>query len=180
MMTKTFGLIITIFFATASIAQVNLTPVDAGSKVHFVIKNFGINTGGDITGLKGKIKYDKNKPTLSSANVTVNVSTIDTDNSRRDKHLVSDDYFDAAKFPVIRLVSTKIETTTSAGNLLFTGMLTIKDVTKNIQFPFTITPKDGGYLFEGNFTIDRRVYGVGGNSATLSDDVGIKLSVFAK
>lgn len=179
-MRKIFGLIFSIFFATGSFAQVNLTPVDAGSKVHFVIKNFGINTGGDLTGLKGTIKYDKSKPSSSSANVTVNVSTIDTDNSRRDKHLVSDDYFDVAKFPLIHLVSTKIETTTSAGNLLFTGMLTIKDVTKNIQFPFTVTPKDGGYLFEGNFTIDRRVYGVGGNSATMSDDVDVKLSVFAK
>ncbi|MEO7264244.1 MAG: YceI family protein [Ferruginibacter sp.] len=179
-MTKIFGLVLTVFFATASVAQVNLTPMDAGSKVHFVIKNFGINTGGDITGLKGSIKYDKSKPTLSSANVTVNVKTIDTDNSRRDKHLLSDDYFDAAKFPEIHIVSTKIETTTSAGNLLFTGMLTIKDVTKNIQFPFIVTPKDGGYLFEGNFTIDRRVYGVGGNSATMSDNVEVKLSVFAK
>jgi polyisoprenoid-binding protein YceI len=179
-MGKIFGFIIMIFFATGSFAQVNLTPMDAGSKVHFVIKNFGINTGGDLTGLKGTIKYDKNKPASSSANVTVNVSTIDTDNSRRDKHLVSDDYFDAEKFPIIRIVSTKIEPTTSAGNLLFTGTLTIKDVTKKIQFPFTVNPKDGGYLFEGNFTINRRDYGVGGNSATMSDEVEVKLSVFAK
>lgn len=179
-MRKLISLFICILFTITSFAQVNLTPTDAGSKVHFVIKNFGINTGGDITGIKGTIKYDKNKPSLSSANVSVNVNSIDTDNSRRDKHLLSDDFFDAEKFPLIRIVSTKIETTTSAGNLLFTGTLTIKDITKNIQFPFTVTSKDGGYLFEGNFTIDRRTYGVGGSSATMSDDVDVKLSVFAK
>ena len=33
------------------------TPTDAGSKVHFVIKNFGIRTGGDFTGLKGSIVF---------------------------------------------------------------------------------------------------------------------------
>lgn len=169
-----------VFFTMMSFAQTSLTPTDAGSKVHFVIKNFGINTGGDLSDLKGVIKYDRNKPLTLSIDVTVNVNTIDTDNERRDKHLKSDDYFDAEKFPLIRLLSTKIETTTSTGNLLFTGMLTIKDVTKNIQFPFTITPKDGGYLFMGNFTIDRQVYGVGGNSATMGDNVDISISVFAK
>ena len=33
----------------------NIYPVDAGSKVHFTIKNFGIKTGGDLSGLKGEI-----------------------------------------------------------------------------------------------------------------------------
>jgi len=110
----------------------------------------------------------------------VDVSTIDTDNSSRDKHLRSDDYFDVVKYPVIRLTSTSIEKTTDAATWLFSGKLTIKSITKSISFPFTIVPSNGGYLFTGGFQIDRRDFNVGGNSATLSDDVVVSLSVFAK
>lgn len=43
-MLKSF-LVFTLFIAIGTSAQ-NYKPVDAGSKVHFVIKNFGIATGG--------------------------------------------------------------------------------------------------------------------------------------
>ena len=65
----------------------NFKPVDEGSKLHFDIKNFGIKTGGDISGMKGTIKFDAKKLTESAFNVTVDVATIDTDNGRRDTHL---------------------------------------------------------------------------------------------
>ncbi|HMJ48921.1 MAG TPA: YceI family protein [Ferruginibacter sp.] len=161
-------------------SQQLLIPRDEGSKIHFVTKNFGIKTGGDINGLKGNIKLNPKNPATSMFDVTVDVSTIDTDNSSRDKHLRSDDYFDVVKYPVIRLTSTSIEKTTDAATWLFSGKLTIKSITKSISFPFTIVPSNGGYLFTGGFQIDRRDFNVGGNSATLSDDVVVSLSVFAK
>ena len=57
-MKKTGLLLITILTIKCSIAQSSLTPVDKESKVHFVIKNFGLNTGGDLSGIKGSIKFD--------------------------------------------------------------------------------------------------------------------------
>ena len=77
-------------------AQAVYTPVDADSKVHFVIKNFGIKTGGDFTGLKGTIKFDPVNFSTSVFDVTVEATTIDTDNSSRDGHLRKSDYFDVA------------------------------------------------------------------------------------
>ena len=177
---KLFTSIILLFSFTSIYSQQLLTPRDAGSQVHFVIKNFGIKTGGDLKGLKGTIKMNSGNIRTAVMDVSVDVATIDTDNSRRDKHLVSDDFFDAAKFPVMRITSTSIEPTTDASTWLFTGKLTIKDVTKTISFPFTATPSDGGYLFAGGFRINRRDYSVGGNSATMSDEVDITLRVLAK
>jgi len=60
------------------------------------------------------------------------------------------------------------------------GNLTIKGVTKEVKFPFTATAKDGGYLFEGSFKLNRRDFGVGGSSLSLGDDLTVSLSVLAK
>ncbi len=43
--------------STISISAQRYLPGDAGSKVHFTIKNFGIKTGGELTGLKGEIFF---------------------------------------------------------------------------------------------------------------------------
>ena len=86
---------------TSQVQAQNFTPTDEGSKLHFVIKNIGINTGGDIAGMKGKIKFNARQISSSLFDVTVAVNTIDTDNGRRDGHLKKDDYFDAEKYPTI-------------------------------------------------------------------------------
>lgn len=156
------------------------TPMDQGSKIHFVIKNFGINTGGDLAGVQGKINFDAKKPASASFDVTIKVSTIDTDNGKRDEHLKSDDYFDVEKYPVIHIVSTSITKGADLMHFTFTGKLTIKNVTKTISFPFTAQGKTGGAIFAGNFEIDRLDYGVGKGSSVMSDKVKISLSVFAK
>lgn len=178
---KTLYILGILLFAFTGIgAQRLLVPSDTGSKVHFVIKNFGIKTGGDFRGLKGAIKFDPNNISASTFDVTVNVSTVDTDNSRRDKHLRDDDFFDMAKYPIIKITSSKIEPTTDASTFLFTGNITIKNITKSVSFPFTISRLNGGYIFTGGFEVSRKDYAVGNNSATMSDDVEISLSVFAK
>jgi polyisoprenoid-binding protein YceI len=156
------------------------TPADAGSKVKFVIKNFGINTGGSFEGLSGSINFDPNNPTTASFNVSVETKTVDTDIEARDNHLRRAEYFDAEKYPKLTFTSTRVTKTNSAEHLYMFGNITIKGVTKEIKFPFKATAKDGGYLFEGSFKLNRRDFGVGGKSISLSDDLDVTLSVFAK
>lgn len=166
--------------ATAANSQTSFVPTDTGSKIHFVVRNFGINTGGDLTGAAGKIKFDARQPAASSFDITVNVATIDTDNEKRDNHLKSEDFFDATKYPQIHIVSTSITKGTDLMHFNFKGKLTIKNVTKTIGFPFTAQQRPGGALFEGEFEIDRLDYTVGKSSATMSDKVKVSLSVFGK
>ena len=166
--------------ACSSIAQSSLTPVDAESKVHFVIRNFGIKTGGDFSGLKGTIKFDPANLAASYFDVTVDAATVDTDNSSRDSHLRRDDYFDAEKYKTIHLKSTKVTRSSIAGRFFVFANLTIKGVTKPIEFCFDATAKNGGYVFEGEFTINRLDFGVGSSSVSLSDNLTVSLNVFAK
>lgn len=173
-----FGLL---FIATSAGAQ-NYTPVDAGSKVHFVIKNFGIGTGGDLTGLKGDITFLPENPSGSQFDVTVAAATIDTDNDMRDESLREEEYFDAKKFPVLKLTSTKIAKTnkTSDGFYYFTGNLTIKGITKPVSFPFQAKKVNEDYVFTGTFDIDRTNFGVGESNLVLSNKVAVSLTVTAK
>lgn len=156
------------------------TPTDAGSKVHFVIKNFGINTGGSFDGLAGSITFDPANLSAASFNVTVDAKTVDTDIEARDNHLRKAEYFDVEKYPKISFRSTKITATNKEGYLYMFGVITIKNVSKEISFPFTQTSKDGGILFKGDFKLNRKEFGVGGSSFSLSDDVSIELSIFAR
>ena len=156
------------------------TPVDDGSRVHFVINNFGIATGGDFKGLTGTVKYDPTNPTTADFDVSVDASTVDTDIEARDRDLRKSEYFDVKNYPKLSFRSTKITKANKDGYLFMFGNITIKGVTKEINFPFTATAKNGGYLFEGSFKLNRRDFGVGRNSLSLSDNLTVSLSIFAK
>ena len=157
-----------------SFTSSDLKPVDANEAVTFAIKNFGINTNGEFKGLKGIIKWDASNPSASVFNVTVDANTINTDIDMRDSHLKKEEYFNTEKYPTINFVSTAV----TANNV--TGNLTIKGVTKQISFPFTVKPSASGYLFEGSFEINRRDFGVGGGSVSLSNNATVNLKVQAK
>ena len=179
-MKKYFFLVAFLLPLAMGFSQTTMTPVDANSKVHFVIKNFGIKTGGDFTGLKGSIRFEPKQYAASVFDVTVDASTVDTDNSSRDKHLKEGEFFDAEKFKTISFKSTKVMQSTKAGRFYMYGNLTIKGVTKPIEFGFGAVTKDGGYVFDGSFQINRRDFGVGGSSVSMSDKLTVTLNVFAK
>ena len=155
-----------------SYAAVNLKPVDADDSVTFVIKNFGLNTKGEFKGLSGNIKWDAANPANASFDVSVDVKTINTGIELRDKDLQNEKYFNTAKYPTINFKSTAVK----ADNV--TGNLTIKGVTKTISFPYTVTSSGKGFLFKGEFNINRRDFGVGGGGV-LGDNVDVTLQVQA-
>lgn len=157
-------------------------PTDAGSKVHFTIKNFGISTGGDVSGLGGNIFFAPTNIGISNFDVSVNVKTIDTDNDTRDEHLKGADYFDAEKYPLITIKSATISRPlkSATGWYSLAGTITIHGVSKPIIFPFNAIKKGDDYLFVGGFTINRLDFGIGKNSSVMSNTVKVTLSVLAK
>ena len=170
-----------ILLISGAIQAQKYTPSDAGSKVHFTIKNFGIKTGGDLAGLKGEIYFFTTDLAACRFNVSVDASTVDTDNANRDSHLRGSEYFDVENFPLISITSTKIDKTnkTDLGFYYFTGNLTMHGITKPLAFPFHIEKINDNYLFTGDFEIDRLDFGVGDKSAVLSNKVNVSLSVLA-
>jgi polyisoprenoid-binding protein YceI len=170
-------LVVTAFTFLSAFTVINLKPADNEGAVTFTIKNFGINTKGSFRGLQGSINWDAANPSASSFNVSADAKTINTSIDARDKELKEEAYFNADKYPVITFTSTQI--TGSNGNYHVTGNLSMKGITKTISFPFTVTSSGGGYLFKGEFTINRLDYNIGGNSMVLSDNVDVNLNVQA-
>lgn len=174
-MMKKITTILCILFCTVHGLAQNYTPVDAGSAIRFNIKNFGLNVTGSFTGLKGKLNFDPANLPAATVTVSVDASSINTGNSKRDKHLKKEDYFDVASYPVLSFVSTKI--TGAGGVFLMEGSLTIKGVSKAISFPFTAKKEGNGYRFTGEFSINRRNFNVGGSSWVLSDHLIVSLNI---
>jgi len=108
---------------------------------------------------------DATKPDFSDGAVrfSVDASSVNTDNDMRDKHLQSDDFFNAAKYPAMQFKSvswTKLDDRTS----VLEGDLTIRDVTKRVKFDVVYggTVKDAWGKtragFKANTVIDRFDY----------------------
>jgi polyisoprenoid-binding protein YceI len=168
-----------ITFLSVSVIAQALTPVDESSKVEFKLKNFGFNVGGSFKGVKGTIEFDAANYATAKFDVSIDANTVNTDNGMRDDHLREDSYFDVKNHPRIRFVSTKVTASNKAGTFFIFGKLDLKGEEKEIFFPFTATPVDGGYIFKAEFKISRRDFKVGGSS-TISDNVTIDLDVTAK
>jgi polyisoprenoid-binding protein YceI len=178
-MSKSF-LFLFFLLATSLLFAQAYTPVDKGSSIKFTIKNLGINTTGSISGIKGSIHYDVSNPLAASFNVTIDAATVNTGNSLRDEHLNKESYFNYKKYPTLSFVSKNVSINPSTHSLRVTGTLTIKGVSKEITFPFTVEPQGDGLLFKGTFPLNRRDFSVGSSSLILSDDLTVSLTVFAK
>ena len=169
-----------VFFITGilSLNAQQYKPVDDKSEVKFTVKNFGLNTSGTLNGLKGSIQFNPSNLSTASFNVTVDVNTINTGIDMRDNHLKKEEYFNAEKYSDISFVSTGVK----PGNdgYIISGQLTIRGITKDISFPFTAVTQNGGMLFTGSFSINRKDFNVGGSSAVLSNTVDINLKIFAQ
>ena len=85
-------------------------------------------------------------------------------------HLKSADFFEVAAYPTAKFVITKVEE--NAGKLAVTGNLNIKDVTKSITIPATLSEVDGSYIFKSeNFNIDRADFNVKYKSKKFFDNL---------
>ena len=168
-----------ILFITINGHAQSLSPVDSASSIIFKIKNLGFNTTGSFSGLAGTITYLPDNPDGCSFDVHIDAKTVNTGVEMRDDHLRSEDYFDVKNYPQIRFVSVKVTGTKKNGTLFVSGKLTMKGITKDITFPFTAQPVQDGYLFNGEFKINRRDFKVGGGS-TVSDNLTVLLKVVAR
>jgi len=144
------------------------------SAITFKIKNLGIDVGGTIGGLQANINFNPANLAAASIEASVDVKTLNTDNSLRDEHIKSDEFFDPARYPKILLKSVSI--VHKSGNK-YTGRfnLTIKNKTKAVEIPFVYTSKGPETTFNGTFKINRLDFGLGDSSLTLSNEVVISI-----
>ncbi len=105
----------------------------AHSSIGFTVRHAMVtNVRGSFGEHEGTLVLDGTDPANSSASIEVKIASIDTGIADRDGHLVSGDFFDAEKFPLMTFRSTKAEQR-GGDTYRITGDLTIKDVTRPLS-----------------------------------------------
>lgn len=108
------------------------------SAVNFCVKHMVLSTVcGRFKEADATINLDEADITKSSWSGTIKTASISTDQDNRDEDLKSAGFFDVQKYPEITFKSTKIEK--AKDGYVAVGSLTMKDVTKEIRIPFTLT-----------------------------------------
>lgn len=154
----------------------NWKPTNAN--VSFKLKMLGSTVEGKFKGFSGTLKFDPNNLASSSFNASVDASTLDTDNNLRNRHLKEkEDFFNVAKYPLLKMKTTKIEKEGSS----FLGYfdLTIKETTKSVKIPFTFKQEGNNATFQGSAVINRHDWSVGGGTWGMSDNVTFTIAVNA-
>jgi polyisoprenoid-binding protein YceI len=154
--------------------KVNYTPIPSGeykidpahSVIGFAIRHYEISlVRGRFKDFTGSIRYDDTDVAKSSVEFAAKIESIDTGVDARNGHLRTADFFDAAKYPEMTFKSTSVERREGDQYVLH-GDFTLKGVTKQISFPFTLTGaiKDGQgntrFGVAAQTKIDRRDYGI--------------------
>src|SRR5687767_12530944 len=81
---------------SAAVETYKIDPVH--SAIGFSIRHFVSKVPGRFKEFNGTITVDRNDLTKSTAEATIQIASIDTENQKRDDHLRSADFLDAAKF----------------------------------------------------------------------------------
>lgn len=172
-MKKSFIAIVSLLVGTAAMAQSSTWKSDnSHSNVKFTVTHLLVSeVDGVFKVYNGTVV--STKPDFSDAKIdfSVDVASVNTDNENRDKHLKSDDFFNAEKFPQMKFVSTSFKKV-SDKKFVLEGDLTIRDVTKKVKFDVTYggTIKDpwgntkAGFKAKG--TINRFDYNLKWNTLT--------------
>lgn len=125
--------------ALAEAAQWNLDPMHTQST--FAVRHLVISTvRGEFKKTAGAVKYDEKDPSKSSVEATIDATTINTREEKRDEDLRSANFLDVQKYPTITFKSTKVESA-GAGKLKVTGDLTMHGVTKPVVLETSLTPE---------------------------------------
>jgi len=116
-----------------AVAQVSSWRIDPlHSSAQFSVRHMMISTvRGQFGGVKGTVQYDPNNPTADSVEATIDCTTINTGEPKRDSDLRGEEFFDVKKYPVMKFRSKRVEAA-GPGKLRVTGDLTINAVTKEV------------------------------------------------
>lgn len=189
-MKKLFVLLAGIALTAGAHAQTTAWTLDKShSSVNFTITHMVVSeVAGSFKDFSGDVKADKADFSDLSADFTIQIGSISTDNAQRDGHLKSPDFFDAAKFPTATFKSTKV-TKVSDKKYTLEGDFTMRGVTKKVKWDvkYNGTVKDPYGNTRAGFkavtTINRKDYGVSWNKVldagglTLSEEVEITVNL---
>lgn len=137
------------------------------TNVSFKVKHMMIsNVKGEFGKFSGNFVYDENTKTLKALHGDVDTTSISTDNTMRDKHLKSADFFDVAKYPTMSYTLDKVVGSTAVGKLTIHGIT--KEVKMDVDLSGNVVKDPWGNVKTGlslSGVINRKDFGLMWNKA---------------
>ena len=175
-------------YGTMTTTTYELDPVH--SHLGFSVRHMMVSQQrGQFQGVTGTLTLDRDNLAGSHVEVSIDVATINTNNTDRDNHLRSGDFFDVANHPKMTFVSREVKAQDD-GELRVTGDLTIRGTTRPVVLtvePISPESKDpfGNIKIGTSATgkISRKEFGLVWNAiletggVALGDDVKLMLDV---
>ena len=170
-------------FGLGTVVKADDYTIDAvHSGVSFQISHVGLAyIHGRFDDFSGNFTIDTSDPTKSAFSLSIKSESVDTNNSKRDDHLRSPDFFNVKQFPTISFTSTSVKPID--GGYEVTGDLTIHGATKPVTFSLK-----GGASAEfpkgvsrtgfstSQIVVKRSDFGVGKPMPILGDEVYVSIS----
>jgi polyisoprenoid-binding protein YceI len=155
----------------------------AHTNILFSVNHLGLsNFYGQFNDFDGQVVFDQEQPANSKVEITIKTASVDTDVPDLDKHLMAEDFFDAAKYPDIRF---KSNTVVKAGRNRF--HVTLHGVTREVTLLATLNyagehplskfldKYKGAYYagFSATAVIRRSEFGITSYVPNVADEVNI-------
>jgi polyisoprenoid-binding protein YceI len=181
----------TLIASPVALAASDTWTIDAAhSELRFGVKHMLISTvHGSFRKVSGQAKYDGKHLLNATISATIDTASVDTGEPKRDEHLRSADFLDAAKYPSITFVSRQVQKK-ARGAFAVTGDLTLHGVSRPVTLvvdPLSPAIKDpGGKTRMGTSataSLNRKDFGVSFNKlmdnggAVVADQVDVTINV---
>jgi polyisoprenoid-binding protein YceI len=187
---RSLPFLLALFLAVSAAAQTSSWTIDPKhSTAQFTVRHLAIsNVSGNFTNVTGTIDLNEKDITQSQVSAVIDVSSVDTRVSDRDKDLRSPNFFDVEKYPTIEFKSKRI--VNSGGKLQVIGDLTMhgttREVTLDVDGPTPELNDPWGNVrrgFSASTTLNRKDFGLTYNhalktgEAVVGDNVKIQIDL---
>ena len=148
----------------------------ARSTLTFVATQAGAKFEGRFDQFVADIRFDPRDLAASRFDVTIDLKSVNTQDSERDDTLRGPDLFATGQWPQGKYVADKF---TASGGTKFTasGKLTLRNVTRDVPIEFTFEQKNGSAWLKGSAQLKRLDFGVGQGDYKDTKDVGNDVKV---
>jgi polyisoprenoid-binding protein YceI len=169
--------------AVVQAAPVTYTLDPDHTQVHFSWSHFGYSHPGANLGLgHGTLVFDEQHPERSSVQVSLPLSTLDTQVAALDMHLRQADFLDAAKYPQVTFHSTQVQPL-GGNRFRVQGDLAIHGVTRSVTLEATLNrigvhpmSQRQSIGFDATTQIRRAEFGVGADVPDVSDELTVRIT----
>jgi polyisoprenoid-binding protein YceI len=163
-------------FGTTPAAAFSWKLDGAKSQLGFSGTQTGVAFKGRFSRFSAQIDFDPDHPETSHIVVVIDLASAVTGDPQRDGALPGADWFDIAKYPQAKFVSSAVRKT-GVNAYTATGTLSLRGITKPVVLPFTLAITGNNAHAKGHLDLVRTLFGVGQGTWSNGQWVGLNVGV---